>query len=96
MGADPSDGAYLIMEGEADFILPKEDGEEQFIRTLGEGALVGELALVLGEPRSLSMRAKTKLSGLRLGGEEFLTVLRNDSQASFKMLQAVTRYLSKT
>ncbi|MCO4823960.1 MAG: cyclic nucleotide-binding domain-containing protein [Amylibacter sp.] len=94
-GEDPSDGAYLILDGEADFYLPVPDKEDQHIRTLGPGAMVGELALILDEPRSLSMKARTNISGLRIGGEEFLVVLQNDPQTAFNMLQVVTRYLTK-
>ncbi len=92
---DAADGAYLLQTGEADFTAPQEDGTEQHIRTLGPGALVGELALIMKEPRTLTMRARSDISGLRIGGEEFLTVLQNDPQAAFKMLQVITRYLTK-
>lgn len=95
MNDDPSDGAYLMLEGEADFVLPIDGKPDRHIRTLGPGALVGELALILGEPRSLTMKARTDIRGLRIGGEDFLTVIKNDPQVAFKMLQVVTRYLSK-
>ena len=92
---DAADGAYLIQTGEADFMAPQDDGSQKHIRTLGPGALVGELALIMKEPRTLSMKARTDISGLRIGGEEFLTVLQNDPQAAFKMLQVITRYLTR-
>ena len=91
---DASDGAYLLQTGEADFVAPQEDGSAQHVRTLGPGALVGELALIMKEPRTLTMRARTDISGLRIGGEEFLAVLQNDPQAAFRMLQVITRYLT--
>jgi CRP-like cAMP-binding protein len=93
---DASDGAYLLQSGEADFLAPQEDGSEQHIRTLGPGALVGELALIMKEPRTLTMKARSDISGLRIGGEEFLAVLQNDPQAAFRMLQVITRYLTQT
>lgn len=94
-GDDPGDGAYLILKGEADFLVPQDDGSEKQVRTLGAGSLVGELALILGEPRSLTARAKGDLAGLRIGGEEFLAVVHNDAETSFKVLQEITRYLSR-
>jgi ABC-type multidrug transport system fused ATPase/permease subunit len=92
---DGSDGAYLIIEGEADLVLPLENGEERLIRTMGPGSLIGELALILGEPRSLSMKAKTDLRALRIGSQEFLAVVKDDAQTAFKMLQVLAHYLSK-
>jgi CRP-like cAMP-binding protein len=96
MHDDPSDGVYLILHGEAAFFFPQPSGEEQHIRTSGPGSLVGELSLVLGEPRTLSMRAVTDLSGLRIGAEEFLSVIQNDAATSFKFLQLIAGYAASS
>ncbi|MEM6303858.1 MAG: cyclic nucleotide-binding domain-containing protein [Pseudomonadota bacterium] len=93
IGDDPTDGVYLIQKGEADFFLPLEGGEEKLIRTAGPGSLVGELGLILGEPRTLSMRARSPVSGLRIGAEEFLSVVQNDAGTSFKFLQLIAGYV---
>ncbi len=94
IGDDPSDGVYLILKGEADFFLPLEEGGEKLIRTAGPGSLVGELSLILGEPRTLSMRARSDVSGLRIGAEEFMSVVQNDASTSFKFLQLIAGYVS--
>ncbi|MCP5089073.1 MAG: cyclic nucleotide-binding domain-containing protein, partial [Rhodobacteraceae bacterium] len=90
---DPSDGAYLILEGETEFFLPGDDGDEKLIRTVGAGGLVGELALILQEPRTLDMRAATDITALRIGSEEFLAVVGNDASVGFKLLQVISGYL---
>lgn len=95
-GDKPLDGAYLILKGEADFFTDNEDGSELLIRTAGPGSLVGELALILGQPRALTMRARSNLGGLRIGSEEFLAVIQNDAPTAFKLLQLITGYLAKT
>lgn len=92
-GDDPSDGAYLILGGEADFIDPRPEGDK-VIRTLGAGVLVGELALVQNMPRSLSMRVRSDLRGLQISGADFLAVVQNDSAASFALLRSISDYLS--
>lgn len=94
-GDDPFDGVYLVQKGEAEFFAPTEGGGERLIRTAGPGSLVGELALILGEPRTLTMRARTDISGLRIGGDEFITVLQNDAQTTYKLMQLIAGYLSK-
>lgn len=91
---DPGDGAYMIIEGEAELLLPRKDEEDQLIATVGPGTLVGELGLIRGEPRALDMRAKTELMCLRLGVEEFLAVVENDAATAFKLLQVVAGYVS--
>ncbi len=90
----PTDGAYVILEGEAGLYLPQSDGDDQLIATVGAGALVGELGLIRKEPRALSMVAETELSCLRIGEEEFLAVVENDAATAFKLLQVIAGYVS--
>ena len=91
---EPTDGAYLVLEGEAGLYLPKTGESDQLITTVGPGALVGELGLIRNEPRALSMVASTQLSCLRIGAEEFLAVVENDAATAFKLLQVVSGYVS--
>ncbi|WP_209505805.1 MULTISPECIES: cyclic nucleotide-binding domain-containing protein [unclassified Ruegeria] len=90
----PTDGAYVVLEGEAGLYLPQEDGPDQLITTVGPGALVGELGLIRKEPRALSMVAETELSCLRIGEEEFLAVVENDAATAFKLMQVIAGYVS--
>jgi hypothetical protein len=91
---DPKSGAYLIVEGHAELLLPQTDGEERLIATSGAGKLVGELGLIKNEPRSLDMRAKDDLTCLRIGAEEFLAVVENDASTAYKLLQVVAGYVT--
>ncbi len=91
---DPTDGAYVVIEGEAGLYLPHEDREDELIAKVGPGALVGELGLIRKEPRALSMIAETDLTCLRIGEEEFLAVVENDAAVAYKLLQVVAGYVS--
>ena len=64
------------------------------IATSGPGKLVGELGLIRNEPRALDMRAKSELTCLRIGAEEFLDVVGNDARTAYKLLQVVAGYVS--
>ncbi|WP_170770586.1 cyclic nucleotide-binding domain-containing protein [Ruegeria lacuscaerulensis] len=90
----PTDGAYVVLEGEAGLYLPQPDGPDQLITTVSAGALVGELGLIRKEPRALSMIAETELSCLRVGEEEFLAVVENDAATAFKLMQVIAGYVS--
>ncbi len=90
----PTDGAYVVLEGEAGLYLPQPDGPDTLITTVGAGALVGELGLIRKEPRALSMIAETQLSCLRIGEEEFLAVVENDAATAFKLMQVIAGYVS--
>ncbi len=90
----PTDGAYVVLEGEAGLFLPQPDGPDQLITKVGPGELVGELGLIRKEPRALSMVAETKMSCLRIGEEEFLAVVENDAATAFKLMQVIAGYVS--
>lgn len=90
----PTDGAYVVLGGEAGLYLPQPEGPDQLIATVGSGALVGELGLIRKEPRALSMIAETDLSCLRIGEEEFLAVVENDAATAFKLMQVIAGYVS--
>ena len=90
---DPTDGAYMVIEGEAELLLPQDGGEDTVIATVGPGALVGELGLIRSEPRALDMRAKSDLTCLRIGEEEFMAVVENDAATAFRLLQVVAGYV---
>lgn len=91
---DPSSGAYLVVSGEAELLLPVVDEEDLLITTSGPGKLVGELGLIRNVPRALDMRAKTELTCLRIGAEEFLDVVGTDARTAYKLLQVVAGYVS--
>lgn len=91
---EPTSGAYLLVEGEAELLLPVQDGEDRLIATSGPGKLVGELGVIRNVPRALDMRAKTDLTCLRIGAEEFLDVVGSDAGTAYKLLQVVAGYVS--
>ena len=91
---EPTSGAYLLVEGEAELLLPVQDGEDRLIATSGPGKLVGELGVIRNVPRALDMRAKTDLTCLRIGSEEFLDVVGSDAGTAYKLLQVVAGYVS--
>ncbi|WP_353330293.1 ABC transporter transmembrane domain-containing protein [Phaeobacter sp. NW0010-22] len=91
---EPTDGAYVLISGEAGLYLPKGEGDDELIVKVGPGALVGELGLIRKEPRALSMVAEEELTCLRIGEEEFLAVVENDAATAFKLLQVVSGYVS--
>ncbi len=90
----PTDGAYMVLEGEAGLYLPKAGQDDQQVARVGPGTLVGELGLIRNEPRALSMVAESDLTCLRIGATEFLAVVENDAATAFKLLQVVSGYVS--
>jgi len=89
-GDDASDGAYLVLSGEAGLYYPMEN---KLISTVLPGRLVGDLALIENVPRRLDMLVHEDIKALRIGREEFLSVVENDAASAFKLLQVVAGHL---
>lgn len=63
---EEGDALYVVVSGALDVLA----GEER-IATLGAGEVVGEMALVTGEPRSATVRAATGAELLRIARADF-------------------------
>jgi CRP-like cAMP-binding protein len=61
------DAVYLVLCGWARVLQRRRGGDEQMLRRLGPGAVVGEVALVTRAPRVASVRSDTGLMVLKLG-----------------------------
>ncbi|MCB1507687.1 MAG: Crp/Fnr family transcriptional regulator [Hyphomicrobiaceae bacterium] len=55
MAGDPGDGFYAIRDGSVKVVLNSADGGEQLLAVMGPGMLVGEMAILDGEPRSATV-----------------------------------------
>jgi CRP/FNR family transcriptional regulator len=54
---DAGDGCYWLEEGVLKVILASQSGEQRILAILGAGAIVGELAMIDGLPRSATVEA---------------------------------------
>lgn len=78
---EPGDKFYLIRRGEAE-VFVRRDERDQTVAGLDEGRFFGEQALLTGEPRNASVRAKTDLELCSLDKDEFQKVMH--SSATFQ------------
>ncbi|WP_226804077.1 ABC transporter transmembrane domain-containing protein [Amylibacter sp. SFDW26] len=92
-GDDGSDGAYLLIEGEAGLYYPNSGRETDLISTVVPGRLVGDITLIRGENRWLDMRAHTDVVALRVGRDDFLSVVEHDASTAMSLLKTVSGYL---
>jgi glucose-6-phosphate 1-dehydrogenase len=73
---DPGAEMYLISRGEAEVV----DGEGKVLATLREGACFGEIALLLSERRTATVRARTSCDLFVLDQADFRRILRDHPQ----------------
>ena len=57
MAGDPGDGCYRLNEGLLKVSIASPSGAERILAILGPGAIVGDMAMIDGRPRSASVSA---------------------------------------
>jgi len=90
------DYMYLIGEGRVKVTKLSEDGREKILEMLGEGAFVGEMALLDQGPRSATVKTLVPSVLLALSRHDFLALLRNNSDLALHVIQELTRRLRET
>jgi CRP/FNR family transcriptional regulator, cyclic AMP receptor protein len=61
LAGDGGDGCYLIEEGLLKVAVASQSGGERILAFLGPGAIVGEMSIIDGRPRSASVVADVQL-----------------------------------
>lgn len=87
--------AYVILSGRAEVLVGgPEAGDALYV--LGEGQMIGELAMLRDTVRSATVRAETKVDVLRLDREVFFETVREDSAFAFEIARDLAGRLVDT
>ena len=57
LAGDSGDGCYMVEEGLLKVVIASHSGGERILAFLGPGAIVGEMSIIDGRPRSASVAA---------------------------------------
>jgi twitching motility protein PilT len=68
---DPSDSFFVIVEGEAAIRITNAAGEDQEVGRVPLPASVGEIGLLLGEPRTATVAAVEPVTAVKFGARAF-------------------------
>jgi putative ABC transport system ATP-binding protein len=88
------DAAYLCLSGRAMMSYSDPDGTPHEISEVGPGRLIGDLAIILNEPRQLDLIAMEDTQFLRIGAEQFRAVIETDAGVLMSLLKTVARHLT--
>lgn len=92
---DPGDAAYVILSGRAAIIADSDEGPIQ-VAEVEDNAIVGEIAILCGAPRSATVQATTALEALRIGKDEFLKLLTDFPEMTIEVVRVLAERLSRT
>jgi CRP-like cAMP-binding protein len=81
---------YLIIEGEVDLMLG-----DTLVETAGEGAFIGEMALIDDEPRSASALARSDCRVFPIDEARFQLLVQETPFFALQIMKALARRLRK-
>jgi len=87
---EPARVMYLIIEGEVDLILG-----DMVLETAGEGAFIGEMALIDDETRSASARALVECRVFPIDEARFQSLVQDAPFFALQLLKTLARRLRK-
>ena len=98
---DKGDSLFVVVEGDVEVVLRREDGSEASVDTMRGGTVIGEMSLLTGERRSATVRAIEGAVVYEIGRHEYepLLVARPElldqlSRAMQQRLRARREYLA--
>lgn len=92
---DKSDGMYLIRRGELRVYL-EQDGKEVSLATIGEGGMIGEMALFDNQPRSASVKASKESEVTLISNDDFGKLMKQIPKWFVGLMQALSSRLRQT
>ncbi|MDX6691327.1 MAG: hypothetical protein QOG15_2784 [Solirubrobacteraceae bacterium] len=89
---DPSDALYVLTAGRLEVV--DADQHDRVLRVLGAGAVVGELGVLTGAPRSATVHARRDAELLAIGQEDVEALLRDAPGFAFAVARGLARQLA--
>lgn len=90
---DPADCLYVVGSGRLRAIIDHADGTEEVLGDVGRGEVVGEMALLIGEPRSATVRVVRDSHLIRLDKAAFDALVEHHPSTVMQITRRlVTRY----
>src|SRR5919109_2783716 len=91
-GADANGEAFVIHSGVVE-VRRTFDGEARLLGTMGEGELLGEMALFRNAPRSADIVAQTDVELLVIKNERLDWLIRNRPQLTIEIIRRLSNWI---
>lgn len=90
----PADATYLCLSGKGELYWRDPEGNGHHVSTVEKGRLIGDLAVIMGEARQLDFVAIEDSQFLRIGVDQFRSVIENDRVTLLSLLRTVSGHLT--
>ena len=92
---DAGDAAFVVLSGTADVLVASPAGEVK-VAEVGAYAIVGEIAVLCGVPRTASVRATSSMEVLRITKGHFLEMVNDFPDIALEIMRMLATRLSLT
>lgn len=92
---DVADAAYVIIEGETEISIEGLKGPIA-VAVIGHDAVVGEVGILCGSPRTATATARQRLVCLRIGKELFLRLINEFPDIAMSIMRDLAHRLEAT
>lgn len=86
---EPGDAMVVVVSGRLRVSIADADGRERVVRELGRGEVVGEMALITGEPRSATLVAMRDSVLARLAAPAFAALVQHHPAVSLALTRRI-------
>lgn len=90
---DPGDTMFVVDFGELKVFVSDDNGRELVLHQLGPGSVIGDIAVLDGEPRSASVMAMSDSRVIAIGREGLLDCLRTSPDFALNIIHSLTQRL---
>lgn len=91
---EPSSGMYLILQGEAKVLRRTPSGDLIEVATILAGQTIGEISLLLGQPHSATVMAKTDVEAALLTRNRLHELRDDDPMLAMRLFEILAYTLS--
>lgn len=90
---EKGDALYVIRRGEVKVFVSDDNGRELVLHQLGPGAVIGDIAVLDGEPRSASVMAIEDTTALAIERDSLLECLASSPEFALNIIRSLTQRL---
>jgi len=92
---EPSDSAYLILDGNVDVLGTTGQGEF-LIGTVSTNALIGEMGVLMNGPRTVTVRAQGEVRALKIAASMFMRLVSENPEVALDVMRVLCERLAGT
>jgi CRP/FNR family cyclic AMP-dependent transcriptional regulator len=93
---EPGTSLCAVGAGTVKISVPTMDGKDAVLNLLGEGAIIGEIALLDGKPRTANATAVTDCELFVIERQDFLTLMLEEPAIGLKSIETLCSKLRRT